>query len=550
MRSLLPVIFLLFTQITSAQLKTKPYWQQKLDYRLTANVLPQQHMVEGTLHLEYTNQSPDTLSFIWFHLWANAQANDSTAMAKQVVQLVLQSSITQKKEGPGYITNLNWKVNGIATNTEKHKEWIDVVKLILPKPLLPGATAIITTPFTTVLPAFAFRSGYTDSALFVAHWYPKPAVYDRKGWHPMPYLEMGEYYSEFGRYMVEVSLPSNYVLAATGNLQTTAELEQYRQIGRLNRRYTDSIWKHRLNIRDTALQQGLVRYQPLNADTAKTLRFYADSVHDFAFFTDPRFIIDYDTVSQLSGRKTDVFSFYQKEDFQRWNAAVEDAESALLFYSGQVGEYPFKTVSIVDGPESTTYGGIEYPTITLILTGTRTSDIATEGVIAHEVGHNWFYGMLASNERNFGWMDEGFNTFFETRYGIRKNHSASLLRYPAPEAALSLPEDSFEEYVYETTDDVPCHSIINQPATAFTEFNEYYTATYMKTASWLYALEKKLGKPIFAKCMKTYFSRWKFKHPYPEDVKKVFEEVSGQDLSVFFKQLSEVKQRFNTNIKE
>ena len=542
----LPLVISLFTALSALgqQPPAKPYWQQKLVYNITAKVQPQQHAIQGMLNLQYTNQSPDTLTFIWFHLWANAQANDSTAMAKQIARLQLpQFSIVQKKEGPGYINNLNWNVNGMAAYGEKQSEWIDVVKLILPQPLPPGATATITTPFTTVLPAYSFRAGYTDSAMFVAHWYPKPAVYDQKGWHPMPYLEMGEYYSEFGKYMVDITLPSNYVVAATGNLQTANELDSYRHIGQLNRSYTRYIWQKRLNIRDTALQQGLISYILANADTAKTLRYAVDSVHDFAFFTDPHFIIDYDTVRLASGKLKDVFSFYRKQSFMRWNAAIEDATSALLFYSRQVGDYPYKTLSVVEGPEGTSFAGIEYPTVTLILTSPNTSDAVTEQVIAHEIGHNWFYGMLASNERNFGWMDEGFNTFYELRYGIHKNRFISILG-PLPSFVADLPVESLEDYMYERADDIPCQSAINQPATSFTEFSEYFTATYIKTACWLSAIERKLGKSTFTRCMKAYYSRWRFRHPYPEDVQNVFEEFSKQNLSVFFNQLAQPKQKF------
>lgn len=162
-----------------------------------------------------------------------------------------------------------------------------------------------------------------------------------------------------------------------------------------------------------------------------------------------------------------------------------------------------------------------------------------DGIIAHEIGHNWFYGMLGSNERDYPWMDGGFNTFFQLRYEGEKNRSASVFgKLPAFTQDLSV--ESFEKYVYRTTDQFTTNSIINQPAPDFKSDTAYEVTEYIKAAAWLYALEKKLGKGMFSKCIKAYAAKWNFRHPYPEDLQKIFEETSGQDLTDDFKQLSQV----------
>ena len=529
---------MVLTQLVTAQSVLKPYWQQKVNYHLSANVLPQEHAIDGNLQLEYTNQSPDTLTYIWFHLWPNAYANNKTAFFQEIKDGKLQTS-TFDSRVKGFITGLTWMVNGMEAHTELHKDWNDVVKLILPVPLLPHATANITTPFKTVLPEYTSRSGFAGNSFFVAQWYPKPAVYDNRGWHPMPYLEIGEFYSEFGRYTVDINLPSDFVVAATGNMETADELQEYKRIGRANYRYAKSIPGSMITATDTGLQQKLLLYKPIQTAALKTIRFTADSVHDFAFFTSPDFVISYDTIRLAIGRKIDAFTFYEKTGFPKWNRAVDDAKTAIRFYSENVFVYPFNTVSLVQAPDKANHssGGMEYPTIALILVRNNFDDEIMDGLIAHEVGHNWFYGMLGSNERDYPWMDEGFNSFFQFRYEAEKNRSASTFgRVPA--FVQELPVEPFEDYVYRMTDQYTSTSIINQPAQDFKTDTAYFTAEYIKAAAWLHTLEKKLGKSLFSRCIKAYAARWNFRHPYPEDLQKIFEETSGQDLTDDFKQLS------------
>lgn len=544
MRFLLFAVCLSFTQIISSQPATKPYWQQKLNYHITANVIPQEHAIDGRLQLDYTNQSPDTLTFIWFHLWPNAYANDKTALYKQLKQIKARSKKIDAKKSAGYIENLSWKVNETPAQATPHEEYNDVVKLMLPTPLAPNATATITTPFKTVLPNYYSRSGYFENSLFVTQWYPKPAVYDNRGWHPMPYLDMGEFYSEFGQYTVDIAIPAEYVVAASGQLQTKTEIEEYKRIGHRNYLRIDSAFAEARERGDSNIGVRFLTYKPLTSDATKTLRYTLDSVHDFAFFADPDFIINHDTIQLASGRTIDAFSYYEKQRFSKWINSVDDAKAAIRFYSENVGEYPFGTVSLVQGTGNENSGGMEYPTITLITMKEDSDEDAMDGVFAHEIGHNWFCEALASNERDHAWMDEGVNSFFQFRYEAYKNRSATAFGKIPPNIK-ALPAGMFEGLIYQTVDQIPNKSAIDRPSQDFKQDEDYGVSVYIKTAGWIFGLEKKLGKETFAKCVKAYYDRWKFKHPYPEDMQLVFEQESGQNLGDYFKQLKQKRQTYN-----
>lgn len=544
MRLLLSSLCLLFIYLATGQSAIKPYWQQKLKYYLVANVLPQEHTVDGNLNLEYTNQSPDTLSFIWFHLWPNAYANDKTALFKQLKGIKGRNKKLGNIQESGSVTGLDWKVANIKAQVEPHEQYNDIVKLLLPAPLLPNTSVLITTPFKVKLPNYFSRSGFFENSLFIAQWYPKPAVYDNRGWHPMPYLDMGEFYSEFGQYTVDITVPANYVVAATGNLQTAAELQEYKRIGLKNYRLIDSAITEAEKNNDTNIRFRFQSYKPLTTDATKTLHYTADSVHDFAIFTDPGFIINHDTLQLADGRTVDAFSYYQKTRFSKWIHSIDDAKDAVRFYSNTIGQYPYSTVSLVQGTSNENSGGMEYPTITLITMKEDSEESAMDAVFAHEIGHNWFYGILASNERDHAWMDEGVNSFFQFRYEAMKNRSFTAFG-KLPESVKQLSVELFESLMYQTIDRIPNPSAIDRPSQNFKQDEDYGTSIYIKAASWMYALEKKLGKETFSNCIKAYFNNWKFRHPYPEDLQKVFEESSGQNLADFFKQLRIKKQTFH-----
>lgn len=503
------IISLCFTTIVNAQ----SYWQQEVNYSIDVSLNDKQHSLEGFERMEYINHSPDTLRFIWIHLWPNAYKNDRTAFTDQQLQNGNTAFYFSGQEDKGYINKLNFKVDDVTAETIDHPNYIDIVQLILPSPLAPGQKIIITTPFHVQLPTNFSRGGHIGESYQATQWYPKPAVYDKQGWHPMPYLDQGEFYSEFGKFDVRITVPANYVVAATGELQEEAEKNWLR-----NRSSFD--WKSEKKKIKTKGGSYKTVYQefPASSETKKTLTFKEDRIHDFAWFADKRFIVNTDTCRLYSGKIISVSSYYLPEEKLQWQHSLSFAKQAVKQRSSWIGEYPYSNVSVVQGPKG--YGaGMEYPTITVIPpTG---DEIVLDKVIEHEIGHNWFYGILASNERQYPWMDEGFNSYYENRH--------SMLKYPNG-------DQKFGRTPFHAKDmgRIMVNSIaalkkdqpITTPSDSLSELN-YALSAYLKTAEWLSYLEAQYGRDKLDKAMRDYYEQWKFKHPQPEDLQKSFSASLG-----------------------
>lgn len=440
--------------------------------------------LDGFEKITYTNNSPDTLRFIWFHLWPNAYRNDRTAFSDQLLENGNTAFYFSSKEEKGYINRLDFKVDGATARTEDHPQHIDIVKLLLPKPLPPSAIATITTPFHVKLPYNFSRGGYDSASFQLTQWYPKPAVYDHKGWHPLPYLDQGEFYSEFGNFDVSISVPEGYVVAATGRQE-------------MNDRQPLTDDRSEVSV---------------SSERLPVIRFQQDSIHDFAWFADKRFIITRDTVRLPSGKVVDVFNYSlpaAKGKTSPFTEGAKYAKEAVRFYSREVGEYPYATVSVVQGPESFG-GGMEYPTITVISPTASAKEL--DITIAHEVGHNWFYGILASNERRHPWMDEGMNTLYTNKYTEEKYG----------------PQDKSETLFFLTKAKHRTDQPIETPSEEFSPAN-YAVVAYTKTGDWMQLVEETLGKERFRQMMQDYFTKWKFRHPYPEDFKSLARTYLGND---------------------
>lgn len=194
------------------------YFQQEVNYIIDVKLNDVDHTLSAFEKIQYINNSHTSLNFIYFHLWPNAYKNNQTALAKQLLKQRNTNLYYSKPEERGFIDSLNFMVNGKPIKWEYDKNHIDICKLYLNEPLGHNDTIIITTPFFVKIPDAKFsRLGHTNQAYFITQWYPKPAVYDSEGWHAMPYLDQGEFYSEFGSFDVKITLPKNYVLAATGD---------------------------------------------------------------------------------------------------------------------------------------------------------------------------------------------------------------------------------------------------------------------------------------------------------------------------------------------
>jgi hypothetical protein len=218
-------------------------WRQQTDHYIKVTLNDKEHTLDSYERIVYTNNSPDTLRFIWFHIWPNAFKNDRTAFSEQLLLDDRTDFYFSDKEKRGYINRLDFKVNGTTAATEDHPRYIDIIKLLLPHPLAPGKQITITTPFHVQLSYNFSGTGHTQRNYQVAIWYPKPAVYDAQGWHPLPYLGRNDLYSEQGDYDVTIIAPRNYKLAAAGILQDTQRIVNSTSFHYVQKDITDFTWK-------------------------------------------------------------------------------------------------------------------------------------------------------------------------------------------------------------------------------------------------------------------------------------------------------------------
>jgi len=516
-------ILLLILFISIKSIGQNNYWQQYLRYSINAQLDDKEKSVSGSETIIYKNNSPETLSYIWFHIYPNAYKNETTALFQQIKNDP-QRKDKLKRPTPGYISDVAFTVNGTKANIQPHPnpQYIDVIKLVLPKPLLPGDSVTIATPFKVQLPSYFSRSGFADGEFMVCQWYPKPAVFDKDGWHEMPYLDMGEFYSEYASYKVNITLPSQYVVSATGVLQTPSEANTYKTIGAFNASHKT---------------EGKPQLLPGSATGNKTLSYYADSVPDFAWFADKGFIVEYDTMQLVSGKVIDAFTFYHNNSNTQWANSIDYVKDAVRHYSRWIGEYAYPIVQAVEGPKNNSSGGMEYPTVTLI-TSPDAKPQTLDAVIAHEVGHNWFMSMLGTNERINPWMDEGMNSYFQFRYEAEKYRANSIFGDRIPPSIKQLDEPHFQSALYNAMRSIPIQPALSTPSANYSSSEDYGLTSYVKAAEWMNMLEQSVGREKVDSAFKHYFNLWKFKHPQPADMKAAFEQATGENLDKFFSLLN------------
>lgn len=514
---------LLFCFFSADTTSAQPYFQQEVNYRISVTLDDVQHTIRGNEEIVYKNNSTKTLTEIYFHLWPNAYKNENTVLAKTQFKRG-QFLINDRDEENGFIDSLDFRINGSSAEWRLLKDTIDVAIIKLPSSLLPGQQITITTPFFVKLPSASIsRLGHNGQAYFLTQWYPKPAVFDRTGWHYMPYLDMGEFYSEFGSFDVSITLPANYVVAATGELQDQKELEYLDSLDRSTRRIEQF--------------QKNTDFPPSSAER-KTLRFIQDNVHDFAWFADKRWHVLKDQFRLPSGRLVTSYSMFTNVEAEYWKQAPLYIKRSVLNFSKRIGDYPYAVVTAVDVNDASG-NGMEYPMITPI--GNYGDSAELEKTIAHEVAHNWFYGILGSNEREHAWMDEGMTQFYELTYidmfyPANSRHridqlNLDLISYSNKLRNVNQWQRSY--YIYAL---LARANYDMKPALSSEKYNyrNYRMTSYNKISVSFAHLRDYLGESLFDSCVQLYFAEWKFRHPSPADHRAVFERVSGKDLSWFY----------------
>ncbi len=529
MKNKLILFGLLFSifNIISAQ---NAYFQQEVNYKIAVRLDDTDHSLSGNIEMEYINHSPDKLEVIYMHLWPNAYKNRTTAFCRQQLNHGGTRFYFADEKDLGYLDSLNFLIDNEKTNWSYDAEDPDIAIIPLKTPLETGASIKLSTPFKLKIPASFSRLGHVEQSYQMTQWYPKPAVYDQEGWHPMPYLDMGEFYAEFGSFDVTITLPENYVVAATGVLQSQEEKE---------------FLEKRIALTNENMESGFRKENdfPLSSKTFKTIRYTAEQVHDFAWFADKRFHVQKSQVEMASGKTVETWAFFTNEEANLWKEATDYLDRSVLFYSELVGEYPYPHATAVQSALSAG-GGMEYPMITVIgLSGDAKS---LDGVITHEVGHNWFYGILAFNERDSPWMDEGINSYYDHRY-TEKYYGSSDYQY-LPEfitqgTDLKLSQAAYLFQARRRLDQAPQTS-----SDELTPIN-YFISAYEKPAASLKLLEKYVGTEKFDEIMQAFYDEWKFKHPSPEALQKHWEKSSTQNISWFFEGLMESNQKVDYAIK-
>ena len=528
-------IFIYLFALSLTFVQGQDYFQQKVDYDIRVKLDDNNHTLSAFEKIIYTNNSPDELSFLWFHIWPNAYKNDSTAYAKQAgpnSRFAKSDSLSR-----GFIDSLDFSVNGKKVDWSYHSDWIDVVKLNLSKPLNPGESIIIETPFFVKLPKVFSRLGHSGKHYEITQWYPKPAVYDRKGWHPMPYLTQGEFFSEFGSFDVKITLPKDYKIMATGDLVNGEQ--EYNWLNSFTS-ITDSL--NRLPKKE--LSQWIKNQKKAEILTTsdsiemefKTLNFKQKDVHDFAWFADKNWLVQKGELTlPNSSRQVTLWSFYLSKNAETWRNSIEYLHDSGYWYSRYYGDYPYNHITAVDGDLSAG-GGMEYPNITVI--ASMPSKHLLEMVIMHEVGHNWFYGIIGSNERYHTWMDEGLNEYSSIRYwqDKYKDDNERFVLIPLIQDKLRIAKDlkfSWFEYLqYSSSAKSQNAQPLNLKADEYKGAN--YGQNYSKTAVFTRFLHHYLGEEKMDEIMQDYYEIWKFKHPYPEDFQNIVENHTDKDLSWYF----------------
>jgi hypothetical protein len=425
----------------------------------------------------------------------------------------------------GYIDSLDFEIEG------HHAQWNllsglpDICKIILNKPLKHGDTIYITTPFHVKIPkGVTSLLGHIGESYQISQWYPKPAVYDRSGWHQMPYLDQGEFYSEFGSFDVNITLPANYVVAATGKLQNEEE-------------------KKLLDIlsADTSRMQkpdsGGADFPP-SSNHMKTLRYTENQIHDFAWFADKRFHVLKGKVKLPdTGREITTWVMFTNQDAQFWKDAISYVNNAIWYFSKWNGDYPYDNFTAVQSALSAG-AGMEYPGLTVI--SLVKDPYLLDEVIAHETCHSWFYSALGSDERRFPFMDESIVSAYESRYMDERYPGKKLweIYYKNRKMAelfhiIEMPVQRMQELDWLIQARRNLEQPINLAAPDYSQEN-YNIMIYNKAAQCFNYLRAYLGDSLFDSVMHDYYQTWKYRHPRPDDLRAIFESHTTKDLSWFF----------------
>ena len=499
MKLVLNTLIALFIFVASAQNNTS-YWQQKVDYKMEIDMDVENHQYKGTQELTYTNNSPDTLYRVFYHLYFNAfqpgsQMDVRSRTIEDASSKILDriSKLTPSEIGyirPTLLTqdgqNLQFEVVGT------------ILEVLLNTPIPPNTSTVFNMKWDAQVPIQIRRTGRYNAegvAYSMTQWYPKLAEYDFEGWHAVPYIAR-EFHGVWGNFDVSIKLDENFILGGTGYLQNADK----KGLGGKSKRKT------------------------------RTWHFSAPNVHDFAWAADKDYI--HDTYPGPNGVKLNFYYKDNPEILENWKALQPKTADLLAYFNTHIGKYPYKQYSVIQGGD----GGMEYAMCTLI-TGERKLG-SLIGVTAHELAHTWFQFLLATNESKHEWMDEGFTSYIS-------NMAMNELMEEEKENPNA---GSYRSYNY--------IAISNKEQPQTTQADRYSTnmgygiAAYSKGAVFLSQLGYVIGKENLDKTFLRYYKEWSFKHPTPNDFIRVAEKVSGAELDWYLMDWTQTTNTIDYGIKE
>ena len=494
--------FLIF--LFSFSIQSQSYWQQSVDYKMTVNMDVKSFQYDGSQSLVYTNNSPDTINKVFYHLYFNA-FKPGSEMATRIISgkdknnrfKIDINTVPEEEEGRLNVSNI--RQDGILLSPIDSETILEVP---LKKALLPGKSTKITLDFNGQVPKMIRRAGRDSKegvALSMAQWYPKMAEYDYDGWNAEPYLGR-EFHGVWGDFDVTINLDKKYAVAASGYLQNP---ENY---------------GHGYGLKKGKAKKGKLSW-----------RFIAPMVHDFTWAADPDFIHD-----TYPGPNNVTLHFFYKnnpEIIDNWKKLQPKTADLMRFFNNTIGNYPYKEYSVVQGGD----GGMEYAMLTLI-TGNRKFG-SLVGVTAHELAHSWFQHVLATNEMKHEWMDEGFTSYI-SRLAVDKILEENKI-FPL--------SGSYKGYF-----DLALSGYEQPQSTNANRYNynaAYERTAYSKGAVFLGQLGYVIGQENLSKTIKDYYASHKFTHPTPNDFRRVAERISGIQLKWYLTDWTQTTNQIDYGIK-
>lgn len=508
-------IFLLSVIFSMAHAQNQTLSNRIANYVIDVSLDTDKKTLQGQETLVWKNTSTDKITELQFHLYLNAfRDKNSTFMKESGGKLrsdVIDTSKTTNFGGIDVLSmqvrngeNLTQKIRFIQPDDLNDKDKT-VITVPLQTPLLPDQTITLDIRFKAKLPQIFARTGFADNYFLIGQWFPKIGVYEPAGmryatrgqWNCHQFHANTEFYADFGTYKVRMTIPKDYQLAATGVFQN----------------------------------------ERANQNNTKTITYLAEDVHDFAWTTSPRFIIQ-----ERQWKHVKIKAVMQPEHTGSTDRYFQAAINALEYFDKHLGKYPHKVLTLVDPPQNGSgSGGMEYPTFITCGTkwglpdGLRLPEIVT----VHEFGHQYFQGMLASNEFEESFLDEGFNQYYEGRIMDEKYAPGSSVNFLG--FTINDSETSRLSYVRMKQ---PGITQVFRNAWQY-PVGTYSIMTYTKTATWLRTLDNIIGRNTMDEILQTYFIRWRFKHPSVRDFINIVNEIVpkrlgenlGSNMNWYFEQV-------------